>query len=69
VVAVVSELLGVDAPQIGAIEERELGGANVTTIVLEQVDGARVAGSAVVEGGVPFAVGKAVWSALAGNKQ
>lgn len=68
VVAVVSELLGVDTPQIEAIEERELGGANVTTIVLEQVDGGRVAGSAVVEGGVPFAVGKAAWSALMASK-
>lgn len=69
VVVVVSELLGVDTPQIGAIEERELGGANVITIVLERVDGARVAGSAVVEGGVPFAAGRAVWTALAGSKQ
>lgn len=67
VVAVVAELLGVETPQIEAIEERELGGANVTTIVLEQVDGSRTAGSAVVEGGVPFAVGKATWSALAGK--
>lgn len=64
VVAVVAELFGVDPPTVVAIDQRSVGGSNVATVVVELVDGTRVAGASIVVGGTPFAVGQAAWAAL-----
>jgi hypothetical protein len=64
VVAAVAELVGVmSLPLIRSIDERDLAGTPVVTIVLEE-GGRRLVGSAVVEGGRAYAVGRAVWTAL-----
>ncbi|GMQ84486.1 MAG: hypothetical protein BMS9Abin07_0050 [Acidimicrobiia bacterium] len=64
VVAAVSELAGVSpAPIVLCIDERDVEGTPVMTIVVE--DGReRFAGSSVVEGGRPFALGLATWMAF-----
>ena len=65
VVAAVARLLRPDdvPPLIVAITAGEIEGSDVVTVVLD-VDGDRVVGSTVVEGGRPYAVGRAVWAAL-----
>jgi len=64
VVGAVSELAGVTpAPNILLIDDREVEGTPVVTIVVQ--DGRdRYAGSSVIEGGRPFALGQATWMAL-----
>jgi len=64
VVAAVAELYGIEPPRVIAIEQKAMGGTNVATVVVELVDGSRLAGASIVEGGTPFAVGKATWAAL-----
>lgn len=65
VIAAVAALVGNEPqPLVLAVEERELGGVATVTVVLERTGGKRVSGSAVVEAGAPFALGKAVWAAL-----
>lgn len=64
VVAAVAELYGLDAPKVIAIEQKAMGGTNVATVIVELMDGSRLAGASIVEGGTPFAVGKATWAAL-----
>ena len=64
VVATVAELYGLEPPKVVAIEQKAMGGSNVATVVVELVDGSRLAGASVVEGGTPFAVGKATWAAF-----
>jgi hypothetical protein len=64
VVGAVSELAGVSpSPMLLAIEEHDVEGSHVVTVVVD--DGReRHAGSSVVESGRPFAVGQATWTAL-----
>lgn len=64
VIGAVSELAGVSpAPIVLSIEEREVDGTQVLTIVVE--DGRdRYVGSCVVDGGRPFALGQATWMAM-----
>jgi len=60
----VAELAGTATrPRICSIDERELGGISVVTVVIEE-SGARLVGSAVVRSGRTYAVGRAVWAAL-----
>ena len=64
VVAAVAALVGmVPAPVIVEVEDRQVDGTPLVTIVLE-VGRDRFAGSSIVEGGRPFAVGRATWIAL-----
>ena len=64
VVSAVAELAGAASlPLICSLDERDLAGTPVLTIVLEE-SGRRLVGSAVVEGGRAYAVGRAVWAAL-----
>jgi hypothetical protein len=64
VVSAVAELAGaVSIPLICSLDERDLAETPVVTVVLEE-DGRRLVGSAVVEGGRAYAVGRAVWTAL-----
>ena len=64
VVAAVAELAGVSpAPIVLSIDERDVDGTPVMTVVIE--DGRdRFAGSSVIDGGRPFALGLATWMAL-----
>jgi hypothetical protein len=64
VVGAVSELAGATpAPVLLAIEDRDVEGTLVVTVVVD--DGRhRHAGSSVVESGRPFAVAQATWTAL-----
>ena len=64
VVSVVAELVGAASiPLVRSLDERELAGTPVVTIVLEE-SGRQLVGSAVVAGGRAYAVGRAVWTAL-----
>ena len=64
VVSVVAELAGAGSlTLVRSLDERELAGTPVVTIVIEEGGRQRV-GSAVVEGGRAYAVGRAVWTAL-----
>ncbi len=64
VAAAVAGLHGVAAPRLLAVEEQALAGSDVVTVVVELTDGSRRAGAAVISGGKPFTVGKAVDAAL-----
>ena len=60
----VAGLLGFAAtPALRAVEVHQLAGSSVLVVVIE-VDGRRVSGSAVIESGMPFALGTALWWAL-----
>ena len=64
VAATVAGLLGLGAPpELLAVEVHQLGGSPVLVTLLE-IDGKRASGSAVIESGMPFALGSAIWSAL-----
>ena len=64
VVGAVSELAGVEpTPIILAIDDRDFDGISVVSVVVE-AGRDRLAGSSVVDGGRPFALGKATWMAL-----
>ena len=64
VVGAVSELAGVEpTPIILAIDDRDFDGISVVSIVVE-AGRDRLAGSSIVDGGRPFALGKATWMAL-----
>lgn len=64
VVGAVSELAGSSpTPVLLAIEDHDVDGTDVVTVVVD--DGRqRRAGSSVIESGRPFAVGQATWTAL-----
>ena len=65
VVAAVAELVATGTvPLVVSVDERRLGGTTVVTVVLEE-SGARRVGSAVVEAGRSYALGRAVWAGLA----
>ena len=63
VIGAVSELNGLSpTPIVLSIEERDVEGTRVVTIVID--DGInRYAGSSVIDGGRPFALGQATWTA------
>ena len=52
-------------PRLSGVEIRDVDGAAVLTVVLTLGDGRKSVGAALVEGGMPFTLGKAVWEALA----
>lgn len=52
------------APRLGGVEIRDIEGAAVLNVVLVHSDGRRSVGAALVEGGMPFTLGRAVWEAL-----
>jgi hypothetical protein len=64
VVAAVASLLGVAAPQLDAVEVRDMGATMVMIVVITDPSGRRASGSAIVEAGMPFTLGRAVWSAI-----
>ena len=51
-------------PRLAGVEVREVSGATVLTVVLNRANGRRAVGAALVEGGLPFTLGTAVWEAL-----
>lgn len=52
------------APRLAGVELRDVEDAPVLTVVLAHCDGRRLVGSSIVEGGMPFTLGRAVWEAL-----
>lgn len=52
-------------PRLAGVEIRDVEGHPILNVVLILGDGDRAVGAAVVEGGMPFTLGKAVWEALA----
>ena len=68
VVSAVARLAGVVAvPLIRSIDERELGDTAVATVVIDE-GGERLVGSAVVEGGWAYALGRAAWAAFSSRE-
>jgi len=64
VVSAVAELAGATSnPLVRSVDVRDIGGTSVATVVIDE-DGDRLVGSAIVEGGRAYAVGRAVWAAL-----
>ena len=55
-------------PRLAGVEIRDVDDAPVLTAVLALADGHRVVGSALVAGGMPFTLGRAVWEALASRR-
>ncbi len=51
-------------PRLAGVEVRDVDGSAVLTAVLVLADGRRAVGAALVEGGMPFTLGTAVWEAL-----
>jgi hypothetical protein len=65
ITAAVASLFGADpAPVLLSVTESEIAGTAMVTIVLEAGRGARLVGSAVLDGGRAYAVGRAAWAAL-----
>ncbi len=65
IVAAVAELLGeTPAPRLVAVELRDTDVASVLVVTLELADTTPAAGAAVVQGGMPFTLGRATWSAI-----
>lgn len=52
-------------PRLTGVEVRDVEGAAVLTVVLALGDGRKAAGAALVQGGMPFTLARAVWEALA----
>ncbi len=68
VVAAVAALAGQDSPPaLVGTREIEIEGSEAVVVMLERLDGRRLAGAAVVEAGAPFALARAVWAALEGE--
>ena len=53
------------APRLGGVELRDVDGVPILTVVLSRADGQRLVGASMVEAGMPFSLGRAVWEALA----
>ena len=51
-------------PRLAGVELRDVDGSPVLTVVLAHADGRRMVGASLVEGGMPFTLGRAVWEAL-----
>ena len=65
IAAAVASLFGADpAPVLLSVSESEVAGTAMVTVVLDKGRGARLVGSAVLEGGRAYAVGRAAWAAL-----
>lgn len=65
IVAAVSYLAGVrPVPVLEGVEVRDIGVAAVLTVVLRLGDGRRSVGAALIDTGMPFTLGRAVWEAL-----
>ena len=64
VASAVARLRGFPAPSRFATNTREVDGTTVVTVLLELPSGEKAAGAAIVTGGLPFTVGRAVDSAL-----
>ncbi len=68
VVSAVARLAGVVAvPLIRSIDEREIGDTAVATVVIDE-GGERLVGSAVVDGGWAYALGRAAWAAFSSRE-
>jgi hypothetical protein len=66
VASAVARLRGFPSPRRVVVNTREVDGATVVTVLVEMPSGIRSAGAAIVAGGLPFTVGRAVDSALNG---
>ena len=66
VAAAVARLRGFPPPRGVVVNTRDVDGATVVTVLIEMPSGARAAGAAMVTGGLPFTVGRAVDGALNG---
>ena len=65
VVAAVADLAGWEGPPLLlSAAETDVAGSTVVTLLVERVDGKRVAGAAIVETGTAYAVARAAWQAL-----
>jgi hypothetical protein len=65
VTATVAGLLGLgEPPRLEAVEVRDLASSPVLMVVIATSDGRRASGSAIVEAGMPFTLGRAVWAAI-----
>ena len=64
VASAVARLRGFPAPSRFATNTRDVDGTTVVTVLLELPSGEKAAGAAIVTGGLPFTVGRAVDSAL-----
>jgi len=64
VVAVVGALADGRPPRLLTTLLGAAEGTEVVTVLVERVDGTRIAGAAVVRAGRPYAVARATWSAL-----
>ena len=65
IVTAVAELLGeLPAPHLVSVELRDTEVAAVLVLTLEMADATLAAGAAIVQGGMPFTLGKAAWSAI-----
>ena len=51
-------------PRLAGVEIRDVSGDPVLTVVLVFADGRRAVGAALVTGGMPFTLGRAVWEAI-----
>ena len=64
----VAELRGVTpTPVLLSVDDRFLAGVDVISVLIENAVGERYAGAAVLRGGRPFTVGRAVDAALANS--
>jgi hypothetical protein len=65
IVAAVAELLGeMPAPRLVSVELRDTDVAPVLVVTVELADTTLAAGAAVVQGGMPFTLGRATWAAV-----
>ncbi len=64
VASAVARLRGFPAPSRTATNTRDVDGTTVVTVLVELPGGEKAAGAAIVTGGLPFTVGRAVDSAL-----
>ncbi|MGB5166932.1 MAG: hypothetical protein WBN35_06745 [Acidimicrobiia bacterium] len=64
VASAVARLRGFPSPLRTAINTRDVDGTTVVTVLVELPGGEKAAGAAIVTGGLPFTVGRAVDSAL-----
>lgn len=66
VATAVARLRGFPVPRSVAVNTREVDGTTVATVLVEMPSGVKAAGAAIVTGGLPFTVGRAVDNALNG---
>jgi hypothetical protein len=70
IVGAVAELLGeLPTPRLASVELRDTEVAAVLVVTLELADTTVAAGAAVVQGGMPFTLGKATWAAIQSARQ